>query len=208
MAHYKVEESSLTMVADAIRERAGTSEPLVFPEGFKSAVEGIPDPLRQRIEGTLVEYESDTTKDIPQHAFGKLKSLQKITFPNTKTIGMNAFTSCSNLYSVNLDRAEVLGAYAFESCNIEFLDLKSARRLEGRSLAINPLKTLIVRNNAVVTLANGHVLAETPIANGDGYIYVPKSLVGSYKSATNWSNYAESQFRAIEDYPEITGGAV
>lgn len=26
MAHYKVEESSLTMVADAIRERSGTSD--------------------------------------------------------------------------------------------------------------------------------------------------------------------------------------
>lgn len=36
-------------VADAIREKSGTSEPLVFPEGFTSAVEGLqiagaPDP--------------------------------------------------------------------------------------------------------------------------------------------------------------------
>ena len=36
--------------------------------------------------------------------------------------------------------------------------------------------------------------------------YVPTSLVDTYKSATNWSTYAE-QIRAIEDYPEITGGA-
>ena len=35
--------ADLTSVADSIRERAGTSEPLVFPEGFKSAVEGIPN---------------------------------------------------------------------------------------------------------------------------------------------------------------------
>lgn len=35
--------------------------------------------------------------------------------------------------------------------------------------------------------------------------YVPTSLVEEYKSATNWSIYAE-QIRAIEDYPEITGG--
>jgi len=36
--------------------------------------------------------------------------------------------------------------------------------------------------------------------------YVPASLVEAYKSATNWSTYAE-RILAIEDYPEITGGA-
>lgn len=38
---YRVEESSLTAVADAIREKAGSSEGLIFPEGFVSAVAGI-----------------------------------------------------------------------------------------------------------------------------------------------------------------------
>jgi hypothetical protein len=45
----------------------------------------------------------------------------------------------------------------------------------------------------------------------DGYIYVPKALLSDedetmdYRRATNWSTFA-SQFRAIEDYPEICGG--
>lgn len=43
-------------------------------------------------------------------------------------------------------------------------------------------------------------------ADGGCRFYVPTSLVETYKSATNWSTYAE-QIRAIEDYPEITGGA-
>jgi hypothetical protein len=43
------------------------------------------------------------------------------------------------------------------------------------------------------------------VANGTGYIYVPAALIEDYKAATNWSLYAD-QFRAIEDYPEITGG--
>ena len=38
---YRVEESSLTAVADAIREKRGTSEGLTFPEGFVQAVAGI-----------------------------------------------------------------------------------------------------------------------------------------------------------------------
>ena len=35
--------------------------------------------------------------------------------------------------------------------------------------------------------------------NKDGYIYVPRDMIETLSSATNWSNYA-SQFRALEDY--------
>ena len=45
---------------------------------------------------------------------------------------------------------------------------------------------------------------DTPIESGTGYVYVPSALVDSYKSATNWSTYAD-QIRAIENYPDITG---
>lgn len=46
MANYKAVdvdqlESDLTIVADAIREKGGTSEPLAFPNGMKEAVEAI-----------------------------------------------------------------------------------------------------------------------------------------------------------------------
>ena len=41
MAEYLVQGASLTAVADAIRERGGTSEPLVFPDGMASAIRGI-----------------------------------------------------------------------------------------------------------------------------------------------------------------------
>lgn len=42
MAEYLVQGESLTEVADAIREKGGTSEPLSFPEGMAKAVRGIP----------------------------------------------------------------------------------------------------------------------------------------------------------------------
>lgn len=41
MAHRKVDETSLTAVADAIRAKGGTSGQLEFPGGFVSAVEAI-----------------------------------------------------------------------------------------------------------------------------------------------------------------------
>lgn len=61
------------------------------------------------------------------------------------------------------------------------------------------LTALVLRYNTVATLENTNALGQSGIANGTGYIYVPSDLVDSYKSATNWSTYA-NQFRALEDY--------
>lgn len=41
MAEYLVQGASLTTVADAIRERGGTTAPLSFPAGMASAIRGI-----------------------------------------------------------------------------------------------------------------------------------------------------------------------
>ena len=41
MANYKVVDADLASVADSIRAKAGTADQMAFPDGFKSAVEGI-----------------------------------------------------------------------------------------------------------------------------------------------------------------------
>lgn len=41
MAKYLVQGASLTTVADAIREKGGTTAPLSFPEGMAEAVRNI-----------------------------------------------------------------------------------------------------------------------------------------------------------------------
>ena len=50
----------------------------------------------------------------------------------------------------------------------------------------------------VPTLSNKNAFAGTPIESGTGYIYVPDSLVDSFKSASNWSNYA-SQIKGVSE---------
>lgn len=42
MSDYKVTDSELTGIANAIRTKGGTSSPLVFPNGFSSAIADIP----------------------------------------------------------------------------------------------------------------------------------------------------------------------
>lgn len=41
MAEYLVQDTSLTAVADAIREKGGTTAPLSFPSGMAAAVRNI-----------------------------------------------------------------------------------------------------------------------------------------------------------------------
>lgn len=41
MAEFKVQDTSLVAIADAIREKAGLSDSLVFPDGFVETVEGL-----------------------------------------------------------------------------------------------------------------------------------------------------------------------
>lgn len=87
--------------------------------------------------------------------------------------------------SLDLSTVTTIGSYAFNGCSA--------------------LATLILRSDTVCTLTATNAFASTPIASGTGYVYVPAALVDEYKAATNWSTYAD-QIRAIEDYPEITGG--
>jgi hypothetical protein len=67
------------------------------------------------------------------------------------------------------------------------------------------LDTLILGHSAVCPLAATTAFNNTPIAKGTGYVYVPKDLVDAYKTAENWSTFA-NQIRAIEDYPEVLEG--
>lgn len=105
-----------------------------------------------------------------------------------------------------------IGGIAFEDCsNLAKVDILSADFVNGSQQLLfqsNASLTAVIirRTDAVNPLPWSNAFSgTTPIANGTGYIYVPKALVNSYKAATNWSKWA-AQFRAIEDYPEICGG--
>ena len=67
------------------------------------------------------------------------------------------------------------------------------------------LKNLVLRKaDAICTLAATNMVGQNnPIHTGGGYVYVPRALISTYQTATNWATiYAEnpSVFRAVEDY--------
>lgn len=108
-------------------------------------------------------------------------NLEEISFPswsNKGNVGISAFTGCSALKKIDFaGTVNLTGAGAFYNCTA--------------------LKALIIRGSTVGNFSVATALDGSSIAAGTGYIYVPSALLDTYKTATNWSVYAD-QFRAIE----------
>lgn len=133
-------------------------------------------------------------------------------FPALSRLGQRALRACAALKRFIKPNSHIaLGGICFESCAaLEIVDVKSCEYVEGNQRLLfagcTALTAFIIRDveSVNVWLADS-MFFNSGIANGIGYIYVPSVLVESYKSATGWADWAE-QIRAIEDYPEITGG--
>lgn len=66
------------------------------------------------------------------------------------------------------------------------------------------LYNLVIRTESVCTLSLAPATAfgtDSPLVLGTGYVYVPDSLVDSYKEATNWSVIAD-QIKPLSEYVE------
>lgn len=145
--------------------------------------------------------------------FENASKLSAVNLSNVQTLGQAAFIRCSSLKSINLPQVKKLQSDTFYNCTLlEKADLGSCQQFDGQTQfgKCAELVTLILRGNTVCSATypvNSYkgALGETPIANGNGYIYVPRALVNEYKNATNWVEIA-GRIRAIEDYPDITGG--
>ena len=134
--------------------------------------------------------------------------LRTVDMPLLNNVQQSLFTGCSALENVTFPKATSVEPQAMYGCSaLTYADLPICKSIAEKGFYnCTALETLILRlSTAVCTLANVNALTGTKIASGEGYIYIPSALVERYKTATNWSTYA-NQFRAIEDYPEITGG--
>lgn len=159
------------------------------------------------------EYSDSSVTEIGSNAFYRCQNLTSVSFPKAIEVGEWAFYECINLTSVNLPAVTMIGHRAFGDCHaLVAIDLPVVTRL-GRNLFTDcyALNTLILRSPEKVELLPDpymneyNLLLQTAIEDGSGYIYVPAKLLDSYKNDSFWNHYQDA-FRAIEDYPEITGG--
>lgn len=198
MAEYLTNTTDLTSVANAIRAKGGTTAQLVYPSGFVSAINAIDTGggggRDEEAEAALISdigtnfpatYKNTVATKIRNVCFNGYTKLVSVEFPVVTSVGTQAFQNCISLKRADFDVLTNINIWAFNVCRA--------------------LEALIIRTNSICTLAGTNAFANNSgIAAGTGYVYVPSALVDSYKSATNWSTYAD-QIRAIEDYPDITG---
>ena len=143
---------------------------------------------------------------IGRYAFRECKKLTTVNFPAVTAIGNSAFAACSGLTAVSFPMVTNIGSVFANCTKLSVVDLPVATSINTQAFrSCSALETVILRSMTVAKLDGTNAFENTPIASGTGYIYVPAALVEEYKEATNWSTYG-TQFRAIEDYPDVTGG--
>ena len=169
----------------------------------------------QFIENKITNFSNEELTAISDYGFAGKDNMQSLYIPNVVSVGGYAFDGCDTITEIHFEKH-----ITFESKKRPFMSLKGAINAvkiefnDGFTVSISylfynltNLKAVIIRGDNVSQLNNTNHFNGSSIANGTGYIYVPAVLVDQYKAATNWVTIAD-QIRAIEDYPEITGGAV
>ena len=117
--------------------------------------------------------------------FYQNRGLVDISLPNITYLSYSAFAECSDLKEVYLPKLSSLGTQCLKSCHkLEYLILPGSTKVTTIMDAID--STPMSLSSYV-----GHF----------GSIYVPASLVSTYKAATNWSRYS-SRITSITDLPQ------
>ena len=154
--------------------------------GDQATVDGL-------VEHSLTELKEDGIGIVETYACYKNTGLQSVEFPGVSQIKTYAFCDCSNLEVVKLG-----GEGSSNSLSIA----------ENAFNGCSKLKHLVIDRPAMATLAAVSGLTGTPIARGEGAIYVPNELLSTYKSDNVWKNffiadktkYPMTEFTSLADY--------
>lgn len=243
MAKVLIEATEMQSIADAIREKAGTTDKML-PSEMAEAIGNIStgggdSQLDGLIDGTITELYSEA-ESVCSSTLANKSNLKKIDLPKAKSISSKGLANMYLLESVNLPMVERIGSSIFNNTNnltnfcfpslkeipsqglnlmdnLVKADFHVLEKINGYAFEYDKkLSTLIIRSNKLCTLASTNVfnncyhftgtVDSTYNPNGlkDAYIYTPRALIDSYKTATNWSAFYTSCdyeiFRALEDY--------
>lgn len=215
--NYPTTGVSNTVYAKASGECAfwnGTSYTLIS-HSVMTELEALEDRINATIENALLYGGVDVTGIIQ-------RSVTEVTSKDVSVVGVSAFSNCDQLVSVNFPNATWIDSYAFKSCSnlrtviipnvntittngfygcsrLKDLELPAIVLIETKAFqSCSSLAKLVLSGDSVAMLTGADAFSNTPIGNGSGYIYVPDSLVSSYKSAPGWSTYS-AQIKSINE---------
>lgn len=138
-------------------------------------------------------------------AFKDCQTLATIKLPSvTRTLAANAFYGCVSLRDVYMPLLGILSDQTFYSCrSLRELSLPSASVIRSSAFwRCHNLSSIYLGLSSVCRLVSSNAFSSTPYGgysksySGTPAIYVPASLLASYKTASNWS-YFSSYFVGI-----------
>lgn len=139
-----------------------------------------------------------------EYALSSCYSLNDLDLSKVTRVSFNALRH-SGFGTITLPSCTNFGAIG-ENFRLSTLDLGQQMTFSGSMFSnVYSLCHLILRSESICTLSESFVFNNTPIANGIGWIYVPSDLVESYKTASNWSIYA-NQIVSLDEYPKALSG--
>ena len=157
-------------------------------------------------------------KSIGNNAFSACNSLTSATFPVCTRIGAYAFTACGGLTSANFPACTSIGNNAFYACggltSVSFPVCTSiansafgyCSKLTSVSFPVcksigsyafwycSNLASIYLGASTVCALSNSNAFSGTSIWSTKGSIFVPASLLASYKAASHWSYFSNRMF--------------
>lgn len=169
------------------------------------------------IDRTITEFADDKITEIREAAFRGCTALKECNLPNAITLKAQCFNNTPALETLHIPKAATLEGYLFQNTPhpyaLKEIVCPNCRSFGNQSIlhtAITALDVHVVTEFAVSslpdTLATLILRSESDVSalrysmsNCSPYIYVPSALIDSYKTAANWSTYA-NQFRKLEEW--------
>lgn len=144
---------------------------------------------------TLSKINIQNVETLDDSALASCRGITELYLPKAITIGESACNSMTTLKKVTLGNVKTIGMYAFQSDDYcEEIDISLNENVDGIDAHAFycdfRLSKLTIRGTALIPLKNSNALDGTPIAKGRSKIYVDPSMVDTYKTATNWSAFA------------------
>lgn len=129
---------------------------------------------------------SNTIKTIGESAFQGCTSLASIDIPgNVETLESSAFSGCTKLSNVTLHNGLTKIDYScFQSCPIDSITIPETVTYLGSGISSK------FKYVTMLSKIPPQIQASTFYKNNINTIYVPAESVDTYKTTTNWTNYA------------------
>ena len=146
--------------------------------------------------GNLTSISFPICTIINDHAFYVCTSLSNINFPNCTSIGNQAFYVCTSLSNINFPNCTSIGNQAFYLCSaltvVSFPNCTSIGNYAFRYC--KNLSSFYFMGSSIPYIGtytfNDTTLTFSSYLDYYGSIYVPTSLLASYKTAQYWSQYS------------------